>query len=160
MPHIQIYLCFNTLILQQGKALPPHAEQNSTEERRILPYQAELYLGRLWAAESWLHLRARLHPVLGWILKDSQNESWHSPGRCEWPLSLCYRKKNNCTILLCPHHTFLQWHPDLVLLCPPCILSPLQSKKAFYSGVARVIQKHNRLSSPFVPWYNEIWPSK
>lgn len=47
MPHIQIYLFKNTFILQQEKALPLHAEQNSTEERKILPFQAELYLGRV-----------------------------------------------------------------------------------------------------------------
>lgn len=58
MPHIQIYLCLNTFILQQEKALLLHAEQNSTEERKILPFQAELYLGRVSGADSWLHLRA------------------------------------------------------------------------------------------------------
>lgn len=54
MPHIQMYLCLNTFISQQEKALPLHAEQNSTEERKILPFQAELCLGRVWGAQSWL----------------------------------------------------------------------------------------------------------
>lgn len=51
MPHIQIYLCLNTFILQQEKTLPLHAEQNSTEWRKILLFQAELYLGMVWGAE-------------------------------------------------------------------------------------------------------------
>lgn len=51
MPHNQIYLCLNTFTLQQEKTLPLDAEQNSTEWRKMLPFQAELYLGRAWGAE-------------------------------------------------------------------------------------------------------------
>lgn len=159
MSHIQIYLCFKTLILQQEKPLLLHAERNSTEERKILPFQAELYLGRMWGAESWLHLRAWLHPVLGCTLKDSQNESWHSPGKCEWPLTLCYRKKKIAQVSFLP---ITLPYNDILTLFTLSLLDPLPItvQKAFYPGVAQVIQNHNRLSSPFVPWYNDIWPSK
>lgn len=67
----------------------------------------------------------------------------HSKGVPKWELAFSWQMRVDpysklqenkiCTILLSPRHTFLQLHPELILLYTSCILPPLQSKKVHFT---------------------------